>query len=70
MNEKELSEKAQNLRDNWEKFEAKGLAKIAINVDRIYEAAKWGNWEDAVKHFDKLCEKVAAADLCIREEYE
>lgn len=38
-----------------------------IGVDRIYEAAKKKNWEDAVDQFDWLCKKVAITDMYIRE---
>jgi len=68
MSKKELSERAQNLRDNWEDFDADGLTKIAIGIDRIYEAAKQKDWEGAVDQFDWLTKKVAIADMYIRPE--
>ena len=67
MSKEKLSERAQNLRDNWDDFDADGLTKIMIGVDRIYEAAKREDWESAVDQFDWLCKKVAIADVYIRE---
>ena len=63
--EQVLEEAAANMRDNWTNFDADGLTKVRIGIDRVYEAANRKDWNGAVEAFRWTQKKMCIADSII-----